>query len=99
MYLARKMHVRLRRSEPMWRVLPIPRDGDQKVLVYKLEITPKPVRLNWSRDIFGNNVSIAQFGDHADELRFVSRVRLNHTPTKFRASDIDRSARRYPFAY
>jgi transglutaminase-like putative cysteine protease len=82
------------------RMMLFPReDGDQKVLVYKLEITPKPVRLNWSRDIFGNHVSIAQFGDHADELRFVSRVRLNHTPTKFRASDIDRSARRYPFAY
>src|SRR6516225_5104501 len=82
------------------RLMLFPReDGDQKVLVYKLEITPKPVRLNWSRDIFGNHVSIAQFGDHADELRFVSRVRLNHTPTKFRASDIDRSARRYPFAY
>jgi transglutaminase-like putative cysteine protease len=82
------------------RMMLFPReDGDQKVLVYKLEITPKPVRLNWSRDIFGNHVSIAQFGDHADELRFVSRVRLNHTPTKFRASDIHRSARRYPFGY
>ena len=82
------------------RMMLFPReDGDQKVLEYKLEITPRPVRLNWSRDIFGNHVSIAQFGDHADELRFVSRARLNHTPTKFRASDIDHSARRYPFRY
>jgi len=82
------------------RMMLFPReDEDQKVLVYKLEITPKPVRLNWSRDIFGNHVSTAQFGDYADELRFVSKVRLNHTPTKFRASDIDHSARRYPFTY
>ena len=82
------------------RMMLFPReDGDQKVLVYKLEITPRPVRLKWSRDVFGNHVSTGQFGDHADELRFVSRVRLNHTPTKFRASDIDHSARRYPFTY
>jgi transglutaminase-like putative cysteine protease len=82
------------------RMMLLPReDGDQKVLVYKLEITPKPVRLNWSRDIFGNHVSTAQFDDCADELSFVSKVRLNHTPSKFRASDIDYSARRYPFTY
>ena len=82
------------------RMMLFPReDEDQRVLVYKLEITPKPARLNWSRDIFGNHVSTAQFGDRADELRFVSKVRLNHTPTKFRASDIDHSARRYPFTY
>jgi transglutaminase-like putative cysteine protease len=82
------------------RMMLLPReDGDQKVLVYKLEITPKPVRLSWSRDIFGNHVSTAQFDDRADELSFVSKVRLNHTPSKFRASDIDYSARRYPFTY
>jgi transglutaminase-like putative cysteine protease len=82
------------------RMMLLPReDGDQKVLVYKLEITPKPVRLNWSRDLFGNHVSTAQFDDCADELSFVSKVRLNHTPSKFRASDIDYSARRYPFTY
>ena len=82
------------------RMMLLPReDGDQKVLAYKLEIAPKPVRLNWSRDIFGNHVSTAEFDDRADELTFVSKVRLNHTPSKFRASDIDYSARRYPFTY
>jgi transglutaminase-like putative cysteine protease len=82
------------------RMMLLPReDRDQKVLEYKLEITPKPVRLNWSRDIFGNYVTTAQFDDRADELRFVSKVRLKHTPRKFRASDVDPYARRYPFTY
>ena len=82
------------------RMMLLPRDdGDQKVLVYKLEITPKPIRLDWSRDIFGNHVATAQFDDRADELSFVSKVRLNHVPAKLHASDIGYSARRYPLTY
>jgi transglutaminase-like putative cysteine protease len=82
------------------RMMLLPReDGDQKVLKYKLKITPKPLRLNWSRDIFGNYVTTAQFDDRADELRFVSKVRLKYTPRKFRAFDVDPYARRYPFTY
>jgi len=82
------------------RMMLFPRDdGDQKVLGCTLEITPKPVRLEWSRDIFGNHVATAQFDDRADKLSIVSKVRLNHAPAKFRGMDIDYSARRYPFAY
>jgi transglutaminase-like putative cysteine protease len=82
------------------RMMLLPRDdGDQKVLECGIKITPKPVRIEWSRDIFGNHVATAQFDDPADKLSIVSQVRLNHTPTKFRATDIDYSARRFPFAY
>jgi transglutaminase-like putative cysteine protease len=82
------------------RMMLLPRDdGDQKVLECQLEITPKPTRLESSRDIFGNHVATAQFDDRADKLSIVSRVRLNHAPAKFRATDIDYSARHYPFAY
>lgn len=78
----------------------LPRDDeDQKVLECEIDIRPKPVRLDWSRDIFGNHVATAKFNSCADELSFVSKVRLDYAPVKFHASDIDYSARRYPFTY
>jgi transglutaminase-like putative cysteine protease len=82
------------------RMMLLPRDDeDQKVLECEIDIRPKPVRLDWSRDIFGNHVATAKFNDRADKLSFVSKVRLDHMPGKFHPSDIDYSARRYPFAY
>ena len=82
------------------RMMLLPRDDDdQKVLECEIDIRPKPVRLDWSRDIFGNHVATAKFNDRADKLSFVSKVRLDYAPVKFHASDIDYSARRYPFAY
>jgi transglutaminase-like putative cysteine protease len=74
-------------------------DEDQKVLESEIEITPKPVRLEWSYDGFGNHVAIAQFDDRAAELRVVSNIRLDHAPACFRAADIEDFARTYPFAY
>jgi transglutaminase-like putative cysteine protease len=82
------------------RMMLLPRDDeDQKVLECEIDIRPKPVRLDWSRDIFGNHVATAKFNARADKLSFASKVRLDHAPAKFHASDIDYSARRYPFAY
>ena len=82
------------------RMMLLPRDDeDQKVLECEIEIRPKPVRLDWSRDIFGNHVATAKFNARADTLSFVSKIRVDHVPAKFYASDIDYSARRYPFAY
>ncbi len=74
-------------------------DEDQKVLVSEIAITPKPVRLEWSYDGFGNHVATARFDDRAAELRVVSNIRLDHAPAGFRATDIDDSARGCPFAY
>ena len=74
-------------------------DEDQKVLESELEITPKPLRLKWSCDRFGNHVATARFDDRAAELRVVSNIRLDHAPVGFHAADIDDSARSYPFAY
>src|SRR5271169_355608 len=51
-------------------------DDDQKVLQTELEISPKPRKLVWARDKFGNYVAIAHFADRSDELRFVSTVCL-----------------------
>ena len=74
-------------------------DDDQKVIETELEITPRPRRLDWTRDSFGNHVATAHFGDRARELRFVSSIRLHHAPADFRATDIKDFARTYPFAY
>jgi transglutaminase-like putative cysteine protease len=82
------------------RMMLLPRDdGDQKVIAYELEIRPKPIRLDWSRDVFSNHVATAQFDEMAAELRFVSNVRLEHAPAKFHAASIDPAARHYPFTY
>ena len=77
-----------------------PRDDvDQKVLEFELEITPAPSQLTWTRDIFGNQVATARFGEWASELRFESTIRLEHTPAGFPEADIEDFARTYPFAY
>lgn len=58
-----------------------PRDtGDQKVLGATLEITPKPVSLDFVQDSFGNHVGIALFGSRSSELRFESVVSVDQVP-------------------
>jgi transglutaminase-like putative cysteine protease len=74
-------------------------DDDQEVIHSEIEITPRPRQLAWTRDAFGNHVATADFADRAAELRFVSNIRLDHTPARFRATDIEDFARTYPFAY
>ena len=82
------------------RMMLLPRDDEnQKVIAYELQITPQPKRIDWSRDAFDNHVAIAQFDQCAEELSFVSKVRLDHAPANFRASDVDPSASHYPFTY
>ena len=53
-------------------------DDDQKVLESELEITPEPIRLTWTQDMFGNHVATARFADRASELRFESTIRVDH---------------------
>ena len=74
-------------------------DDDQEVIHSEIKITPRPRQLAWTRDAFGNHVATADFADRAAELRFVSNIRLDHTPARFRATDIEDFARTYPFAY
>lgn len=82
------------------RMMLLPRDdGNQKVLAYELQITPGPTRIDWSRDAFDNHVTTAQFDQSAEELSFVSKIRVDHAPIIFHAADIDSSASRYPLTY
>jgi transglutaminase-like putative cysteine protease len=82
------------------RIMLRPRDDeDQKLLESKLEITPEPSQLSWTRDAFGNHVATARFADRASELRFESTIRLDHAPAGFPEAGIEDFARTYPFAY
>ena len=74
-------------------------DDDQKVLESKLEITPEPSQLAWTRDTFDNHVAIVRFAERASELCFKSTVRVDHAPAGFGAADIEDFARTHPFAY
>jgi transglutaminase-like putative cysteine protease len=72
---------------------------DQRVLEARLEITPKPMNLRWTQDVFGNDVAIARFAGMAQTLRFESTVRLEHFPTDIVDLEIESFARTYPFTY
>src|ERR1044072_5219280 len=74
-------------------------DDDQKVLDSGLRVTPAPTELVWTQDVFGNHVAIARFTHSASELRFESRISVDHAPAGFPAAGIDDYARTYPFRY
>ena len=77
-----------------------PRDShDQKLLDTKLAITPEPVDIRWVHDVFGNCVAIARFAGRAQELRFESVIRLDHSSTNALDFQIEEYAKRYPFTY
>jgi transglutaminase-like putative cysteine protease len=74
-------------------------DGDQTVVDAKLDITPAPAFIAWSRDGFGNHVGTARFAERANELRFDSTVRLEHKRATFDAATIEPHASTFPFIY
>jgi transglutaminase-like putative cysteine protease len=76
-----------------------PRDShDQRLIEMNLEITPDPASLRWSHDVFGNCVAIARFSGRSRELRFDSKVRLDHSSGALNF-EIEEYARTYPFTY
>ena len=77
-----------------------PRDSyDQKLLEAKLEITPEPAQFRWLLDPFGNCVTLASFAEPARELRFESRIRLDHEPARAPEYQIEEYAKTWPFSY
>lgn len=72
---------------------------DQRLIDAELVITPEPNELRWVQDVFGNAVGIARFDRRATELRFDSRVSMEHTPVEPERIDIEAYARDYPFTY
>lgn len=82
------------------RIMVRPRESyDQHLIEASLDIDPKPADLRWVQDVFGNAVALARFDRRATELRFDSRVRMDHAPVEPERVDIEDYARDYPFTY
>ncbi len=82
------------------RIMLRPRDGhDLRVLSSELDIAPKPMRLRWIHDVFGNSVAIATFDERAHTLTFTSTVTVDHNPAEEFALTPDDPAYFYPFLY
>jgi transglutaminase-like putative cysteine protease len=77
-----------------------PRDSpDQRLYRADLTIDPEPSAVRWVHDVFGNCVALVKVSRPARELRFDSRVLVEHTPLVGPDLEIDEQALTYPFAY
>jgi transglutaminase-like putative cysteine protease len=82
------------------RIMFRPRDSyDQKLIAASLAVAPEPSSVRWVHDPFGNCVAIAEFDGEADELRFESQIRLDHSFANVPDFRIEDYARTYPFSY
>jgi transglutaminase-like putative cysteine protease len=82
------------------RMMVRPRESfDQYLVEATLEITPKPSKLRWLQDVFGNAVAIAEFDQRARELRILSTIAILHTPLDPSETHVETYAQRYPFTY
>ena len=82
------------------RIMFRPREGhDLRLISARLDITPEPISLRWLHDVNGNSVAVANFTERATELRFETRVVLDHTPGGGLDFPIEPDAETYPFAY
>lgn len=82
------------------RVIFRPRDSyDQRLLHAAIEISPRPSKLRWLHDVFGNCVAVAQFTERSATLRFESVIRLDHSSAHMLDFAIEDYAATYPFAY
>lgn len=94
-----------RYSEPVefgrHRMMLRPRDSHSiRLLDTSLAISPKPERIRWTYDAFGNSVSFADFGGQAGtSLSFTSEIRLIHYEVQPPTDLLLPSAQHYPFAY
>ena len=77
-----------------------PRDShDLRLLEATMATTPRPSNIRWLHDVFGNSVAIASFDRPASELRFESRILLDHFESEEPDYPIAEHARFYPVSY
>jgi transglutaminase-like putative cysteine protease len=77
-----------------------PRDSyDQRLLEASLMVEPEPSDVRWIHDVFGNCIALVRISRPASELRFETRIRLDHTPQVDLDLRIDGEALTYPFVY
>jgi transglutaminase-like putative cysteine protease len=76
-----------------------PRDThDLRLLDMKITVQPDP-ELRWYHDVFGNSIAIARFEAPARELRFESRIELEHYGVELDEFPVDDVAHSLPFVY
>jgi len=77
-----------------------PRDSfDQKLLDYRLEITPPPAKTRWIHDALGNCITLVEFDTKTTLLHFETAIRLEHSPENAPDFRIEDYARTHPFRY
>ncbi|EWY37505.1 transglutaminase [Skermanella stibiiresistens SB22] len=77
-----------------------PRDShDMRLLETRMVISPPPKSVRWMHDVFGNSIAMVSFERKATELRFESRIRLDHFGLSNPNFPIEDHARIYPFSY
>lgn len=76
-----------------------PRDShDLRLLDTALVISPA-AQVRWLHDVFSNSIAIASFEEPAEELRFESRIVIDHFGLADPDFGIEPYARTYPFSY
>src|SRR5580658_9651117 len=91
-----KRPVRLGEHRLMFR----PRDSfDQRLLHSDLTISPKPTRVRWIHDVFGNCVTLFDFDTSSAHIDVASTIRLEHTPENAPDFQIEEYAKLHPFKY
>jgi len=76
-----------------------PRDShDLRLIDSALTITPA-ARVRWLHDVFSNSIAIASFTESAAELRFESRIEIEHYGLSDPDFPVEDYASTYPFHY
>lgn len=77
-----------------------PRDSyDQRLIDFKLSVSPEPASITWVHDIFGNCITNVGFGTASKDLRFETNILLDHTPQLAPQFRIDPAATTWPLQY
>jgi transglutaminase-like putative cysteine protease len=76
-----------------------PRDShDQRLLSADVDVSPD-AQMHWIHDVFGNCITIAEFSEPAEELRFETNIVLDHTPHMVPRFETEPRAKLWPFEY
>lgn len=76
-----------------------PRDSqDQRLISAERIVSPEPIDVSWTHDVFGNQIALLQFSEEGAELSFESNIALEHSANAPNFH-IDDGARNWPFAY
>lgn len=76
-----------------------PRDShDMRVIDTALSITPT-AEIRWMHDVFSNSIAVARFQERAEELRFESRIVIEHFGSSSPLFHVDEYAQTFPFCY